>query len=111
MAAMSPSSLIEKLALARLDTAIEQFRAADKHLDALECMERALVLRQRLFGLQSEEVRARARRRRRRRQRPASPARPNALPRASPSRQFWAPARRAGLKADKTLRPPQARQP
>jgi tetratricopeptide (TPR) repeat protein len=96
MAAMSPSSLIEKLALARLDTAIEQFRAADKHLDALECMERALVLRQRLFGLQSEEVRARARRRRRRRQRPASPARPNALPRASPSRQFWAPARRAG---------------
>lgn len=49
------SALIEKLALARLDTAARDFQRQNKHLDALDCYERALVLRQRLYGLQSEE--------------------------------------------------------
>jgi tetratricopeptide (TPR) repeat protein len=47
--------LIEKVALSRLDTAAADYQRLHKPLDALECHERALVLRQRLFGLQSEE--------------------------------------------------------
>jgi len=52
---MGDASLIEKLGLARLETAARDFQRDSRHLDALECLERALVLRKRLFGLQSEE--------------------------------------------------------
>jgi len=48
----------ERLALARLDKAAKDFGAVSRHLEALECMEKALVLRTRLFGLRADEVRA-----------------------------------------------------
>ena len=53
--------LIEKVALSRLDTAAADYQRLHKPLDALECHERALVLRKRLYGLQSDEFWAPAR--------------------------------------------------
>jgi tetratricopeptide (TPR) repeat protein len=55
------SALIEKLALARLEAAARDYLREHKPLDALECHERALVLRKRLYGLQSDEFWAPAR--------------------------------------------------
>ena len=49
--------LIETVALRRLEDSAKSFRAVNRHLDALECMERALVLRRRMYGVSSEEVR------------------------------------------------------
>ena len=50
---MNSEKLIEHVALSRLEKAAGEFSASNRHLDALECMERALVLRKRLFGLSS----------------------------------------------------------
>jgi tetratricopeptide (TPR) repeat protein len=52
---MGDTALIEKLALARLEVAARDYQREHKPLDALECLERALVLRKRLYGLQSDE--------------------------------------------------------
>jgi hypothetical protein len=46
-----------RLALARLDEAAAAFKAESRLLEAFECMEKALVVRQRLYGLRSDEVR------------------------------------------------------
>ena len=54
---MSSNELSERLALARLDGAAKEFSSAHRHLEALACMEKALVLRKRLFGVRSSEVR------------------------------------------------------
>ena len=51
------SDLPERLALARLDAAAKEFSATHRHLEALACHEKALVLRKRLFGPRSDEVR------------------------------------------------------
>ena len=55
-AAATDGTIPEQLALARLDDAVVQLQAASRHLEALQCMEKALVVRQRLYGLRSEEV-------------------------------------------------------
>lgn len=47
----------EKLALSRLDAAAAEFMSVSRHLEALECMEKALAIRVRLFGAKSTEVR------------------------------------------------------
>ena len=46
----------ERLAIARLDTAASDFAAASRHLEALDCMEKALAVRVKLFGVRSAEV-------------------------------------------------------
>ena len=51
----------ERLAIARLDAAAAEYQAASRHNEALDCMEKALAVRVKLFGLRSPEVR-RARR-------------------------------------------------
>lgn len=48
----------EKLALSRLDAAAAEFMSVSRHLEALECMEKALAIRVRLFGAKSTEVRS-----------------------------------------------------
>jgi hypothetical protein len=50
----------EQLALSRLDTAAAEFMSVSRHLEALECMEKALAIRVRLFGAKSTEVRIRS---------------------------------------------------
>lgn len=49
-------TLPEQLALARLDAAVVELQGASRHLEALTCMEKALIVRARLFGLRSAEV-------------------------------------------------------
>lgn len=46
----------ELLALQRLDETCTQLQKQGNYLEALECMERGLVLRQHFFGAESEEV-------------------------------------------------------
>lgn len=46
----------ELLALQRLDETCTQLQKQGNYLEALECMERGLVLRQHFFGPDSEEV-------------------------------------------------------
>ena len=46
----------ERLALARLDQAAIDFSKSFHYLEALECMEKAMVLRIKLCGPRSEEV-------------------------------------------------------
>ena len=46
----------ELLALQRLDESSIQLQKQGNYLEALECMERGLVLRQHFFGTESEEV-------------------------------------------------------
>ena len=46
----------EELALARLDEAGGQLQREGRYLEALECLERGLVLRQRLYGARSDAV-------------------------------------------------------
>ena len=46
----------ELLALQRLDETCAQLQKQGNYLEALECMERGLVLRQHFFGSDSEEV-------------------------------------------------------
>ena len=53
--ALMGSTLIEKVALSRLDTAARDYSSQNRHLDALDCYERSLVLRKRLFGAQADE--------------------------------------------------------
>ncbi len=48
--------ITEEIALQRLDEAATQLQKEGRYLEALECMERGLVLRQRMFGVKSEEV-------------------------------------------------------
>ena len=55
-AAAAGGNVPELLALARLDDAVVQLQAASRHVEALACMEKALVVRQRVFGLRSDEV-------------------------------------------------------
>jgi hypothetical protein len=50
--------ITEEVALSRLDEASTQLQKEGRYLEALECMERGLVLRQRMFGVKSEEVRS-----------------------------------------------------
>jgi hypothetical protein len=53
----SPSTIMaEEHALVRLDEASTQLQREGRYLEALECMERGLVLRQKLYGVKSEEV-------------------------------------------------------
>ena len=49
-------TITEEVALQRLDEAATQLQKEGRYLEALECMERGLVLRQRMFGVQSDEV-------------------------------------------------------
>jgi len=46
----------ELLALQRLDETSAQLQKQGNYLEALECMERGLVLRQHFFGADSDEV-------------------------------------------------------
>jgi len=46
----------ELMALQRIDEACTQLQEQGKYLEALECMERGLVLRQHFFGADSDEV-------------------------------------------------------
>lgn len=46
----------ERLAIARLDAAAAEFSAASRHLEALECMEKALFVRTNIYGVKSPEV-------------------------------------------------------
>ncbi len=46
----------ELLALQRLDETCTHLQKQGNYLEALECMERGLVLRQHFFGAESEEV-------------------------------------------------------
>ena len=46
----------ELLALQRIDETCVQLQQQGNYLEALECMERGLVLRQHFFGSDSEEV-------------------------------------------------------
>ncbi len=52
------TQITEEVALARLDEAATQLQKEGRYMEALECMERGLVLRQRMYGVQSDEVRA-----------------------------------------------------
>jgi hypothetical protein len=53
----SPLANVNALvALQRLDEASTQLQKEGRYLEALECMERGLVLRQRMSGANSEEV-------------------------------------------------------
>ena len=47
----------ELLALQRLDETCTHLQKQGNYLEALECMERGLVLRQHFFGSESDEVR------------------------------------------------------
>lgn len=57
MADRSGGTVPERLAIARLDAAAAEFKAASRHLEALDCMEKALAVRTQLFGVRSPEVR------------------------------------------------------
>ena len=46
----------ELLALQRIDDTCVKLQEQGKYLEALECMERGLVLRQHFFGADSDEV-------------------------------------------------------
>ena len=46
----------ELLALQRIDETCTQLQQQGQYLEALECMERGLVLRQHFFGADSDEV-------------------------------------------------------
>ena len=52
------ADLADRLALSRLETAAREFSSSHRHLEALACLEKALVIRRRLFGPRSSEVRA-----------------------------------------------------
>ncbi len=58
-AAAAAAGITEEIALSRLDEAATQLQKEGRYMEALECMERGLVLRQRMFGVQSDEVRSR----------------------------------------------------
>jgi tetratricopeptide (TPR) repeat protein len=86
------SELPERLALARLDAAAKEFSSAHRHLEALACLEKGLVLRKRIFGIRSEEVRAPP-------LSPLSPPLPPTLTHPLPSSrrlQLWGAAKAAG---------------
>ena len=51
-----PSQVTEEVALQRLDEAGALLQREGRYIEALECLERGLVLRQRLFGSKSEAV-------------------------------------------------------
>lgn len=53
----SPYEVSETVALQRLDQAASQLQKEGRFFEALECMERGLVLRQRMFGVRDERVR------------------------------------------------------
>ena len=53
---MENADSAELLALQRIDETCMQLQQQGNYLDALECMERGLVLRQHFFGSDSEEV-------------------------------------------------------
>ena len=53
---MCPQTNAELLALQRLDETSAQLQKQGNYLEALECMERGLVLRQHMFGADSDEV-------------------------------------------------------
>jgi hypothetical protein len=52
------AAMAEEEALQRLDDASTQMQREGRYLEALECMERGLLLRQKLYGVKSDEVRA-----------------------------------------------------
>jgi hypothetical protein len=54
--AIQAKGTTEEEALIRLDEAATQFQRDGRYLDALECMERGLILRHRMFGGRSPEV-------------------------------------------------------
>jgi hypothetical protein len=56
--AMDNADSAELLALQRIDETCMQLQQQGSYLEALECMERGLVLRQHFFGSDSEEVSA-----------------------------------------------------
>ncbi|KAA0165689.1 hypothetical protein FNF27_07604 [Cafeteria roenbergensis] len=56
MASAVPDGHAELTMLRRLDEASQRLQEEGKYLEALECMERGLVVRQHLFGADSEEV-------------------------------------------------------
>jgi hypothetical protein len=62
----SGGELPERLAIARLDAAASEFSSASRHLEALECMEKALFVRTSIYGVKSPEVSTRCPRRIRR---------------------------------------------
>jgi hypothetical protein len=51
-----PSVSAEEIACRRLDEAAQQLQRDSRFHEALECLERGLVLRQRLYGVKSDEV-------------------------------------------------------
>jgi hypothetical protein len=53
---MDNADSAELLALQRIDETCMQLQQQGSYLEALECMERGLVLRQHFFGSDSEEV-------------------------------------------------------
>jgi hypothetical protein len=55
---MDNADSAELLALQRIDETCMQLQQQGSYLEALECMERGLVLRQHFFGSDSEEVSA-----------------------------------------------------
>ena len=54
--ATEPSPPTAEVALAHLDEAATALQREGRFLEALECMERGLVLRQRYYGVKSPEV-------------------------------------------------------
>jgi hypothetical protein len=54
--AIRDKATTEEEALVRLDDAATQFQRDGRYLDALECMERGLILRHRMYGGRSAEV-------------------------------------------------------
>lgn len=53
---MQAADSAELLALQRIDETCMQLQQQGNYLEALECMERGLVLRQHFFGSDSDEV-------------------------------------------------------
>jgi len=54
--AIRDTATTEEDALVRLDEAAREFQKDGRYLDALECMERGLILRHRMYGGRSPEV-------------------------------------------------------
>lgn len=54
--AVASRGVTEEEALLRLDNAAIAFQREGRYLDALECMERGLILRHRMYGGRSHEV-------------------------------------------------------
>jgi hypothetical protein len=78
----------ELLALQRIDETCTNFQQNGQYLEALECMERGLVLRQHFFGAGSDEART-----------PASSWRPGAA-RARARARGQGVVRRGGARGD-----------